>query len=206
MFDATHEILNDGRIHKYKVTQNGQPIPYAEVLNLWQYESNFRSFFISLLSESPFSAYRWETPSITKDTVKRQFEFVLLNSPGLASNPDKMTFRDYFTTDDVNNGIVVFENLGKGAILVVPSPRNSNSSWEGTAFSAYSHLAAFIRGASDGQKQSLWRIVGQTVQQQISDRPLWVSTAGGGVAWLHVRLDTRPKYYGYKVYSLSYRV
>lgn len=206
MFDATHEILNEGRVHKYTLTQHGQPIPYGEVLNLWQYESNFCSFFISLLCESPFSAYRWETPSIAKDTAKRQFEFVLLNSPGLASKPDKTTFRDYFTTDDLNNGIVVFDNLGKDAILVVPSPRNSNSSWVGTEFSAYSHLAAFIRGAPDSQKQALWRIVGQTVQQQISDRPLWVSTAGGGVAWLHIRLDSRPKYYAYKAYSLSDRV
>ena len=108
MFDATHEILNEGRVHKYILNDNGKPIPYTEVLNLWQSDSDFCSFFISLLSESPFSAYRWETPPIPKDTVKRQFEFVLLNSPGLARNPDKMTFGNYFTTDDVNNGIVVF--------------------------------------------------------------------------------------------------
>ncbi|MDJ0515663.1 MAG: hypothetical protein F6K22_25405 [Okeania sp. SIO2F4] len=201
MFDANHEILNEGRVHKYIVTYNSKPISYAEVLNLWQSDSDFCAFFISLLSESPFLTYRWETPPITKDTLKRQFEFVLLNSPGLASNPDKMTFANYFTTDDVNNGIVVFENLGKDAILVVPSPIDSNSSPGGTLFSAYSHLAAFIRHAPDPQKQALWRIVGQTVQQQISDSPLWVSTAGGGVAWLHVRLDSRPKYYGYNVYK-----
>jgi len=30
--------------------------------------------------------------------------------------------------------------------------------------------------------------------------PTWLSTAGGGVAWLHVRLDTRPKYYRYNPY------
>ncbi|MGI9175867.1 MAG: DUF6940 family protein [Rhodothermales bacterium] len=24
---------------------------------------------------------------------------------------------------------------------------------------------------------------------------MWLSTAGGGVSWLHVRLDSRPKYY-----------
>ncbi|MDJ0556079.1 MAG: hypothetical protein QNJ68_16890 [Microcoleaceae cyanobacterium MO_207.B10] len=201
MFDATHKILQEGRIHQYTVTNNGQPIPYSEVLNLWQNESNFRSFFISLLAESHFSAYRWETPPITKDTVKRKFEFVLLNSPGLARNPDKNTYRDYFTTNDVNNGIVVFENLGKDAILVVPSPINSNASFERTTFSAYTHLAAFIRSAPDTQKHALWRIVGQTVQKQISDSPLWVSTAGGGVAWLHVRLDSRPKYYGYEMYK-----
>ncbi|MGD1704433.1 DUF6940 family protein [Dapis sp. BLCC M229] len=201
MFDASHEILKESRVHKYTVTDNGKPISYAEVLNLWQSDSDFCAFFISLLSESPFSAYRWETPPITKDTLKRQFEFVLLNSPGLASNPDKMTFANYFATDDVNNGIVVFENLGKDAILVVPSPIDSNSSLGETLFSAYSHLAAFIRNAPDAQKYALWRIVGETVQQQISDNPLWVSTAGGGVAWLHVRLDSRPKYYGYNLYK-----
>ena len=201
MFDATHEIMNEGRVHKYTVTYNGKPIPYTEVLNLWQSDSDFCSLFISLLSDSPFSAYRWETPPITKDTVKRQFEFVLLNSPDLARNPDKMTFGNYFTTDDVNNGIVVFENLGRDAKLVVPSPIDSNASPGEIAFSAYSHLAAFIRNGSDDQKQALWRIVGETVQQQISDNPLWVSTAGGGVAWLHVRLDSRPKYYGYKLYK-----
>ena len=202
MFDATHEIINEGRVHKYTVTHNGQLIPYAEVLNLWQYESNFHSFFISVLAESPFSAYRWETPPIRKDTVKRQFEFVLVNSPGLATKPDQMTYRDYFTSDDVNNGIVVFENLGKDAILVVPSPIDSSATSDGTGFSDYSHLAAFIRSAPDTQKQALWRTVGQTVQQKISDNPLWVSTAGGGVAWLHIRLDSRPKYYSYEMYRV----
>ncbi len=201
MFNATHEILNQGRVHKYTITDNSKPIPYTEVLNLWQSDPKFCSFFISLLSESPFSAYRWETPPITKDTVKRQFEFVLLNYSTLAHNPDKMTFEDYFTTDDVNNGIVVFENLGKDAKLVVPSPINSNTSPGGTTFSAYSHLAAFMRNGLDAQKHSFWRIVGETVQQEISDNPLWVSTAGGGVAWLHVRLDSRPKYYGYNLYK-----
>ncbi|MEM1169305.1 MAG: hypothetical protein AAGJ08_09600 [Cyanobacteria bacterium P01_H01_bin.35] len=201
MFDATHEILNEGRIHKYTVTDNGKPISYGEVLNLWQSDSNFCSFFISLLSESPFSVYRWETPPITKDTVKRQFEFVLVNSPELASNPDTITFGNYFTTDDVNNGIVVFENLGKNAILVVPSPIDSNASPGGTPFSAYSHLAAFIRYGLDAQKQALWRILGETVQQKISDNPVWINTAGGGVAWLHVRLDSRPKYYRYNLYK-----
>ncbi len=35
---------------------------------------------------------------------------------------------------------------------------------------------------------------------RVGDRPTWLSTAGHGVAWLHVRLDTRPKYYRYTPY------
>ena len=30
-----------------------------------------------------------------------------------------------------------------------------------------------------------------------SDAPAWVSTSGLGVSWLHIRIDTRPKYYSY---------
>jgi hypothetical protein len=28
-------------------------------------------------------------------------------------------------------------------------------------------------------------------------RPVWLSTAGAGVPWLHLRLDDRPRYYGF---------
>jgi hypothetical protein len=35
---------------------------------------------------------------------------------------------------------------------------------------------------------------------RLSARPVWLSTAGAGVAWLHVRLDDRPKYYGFDEY------
>ena len=33
-----------------------------------------------------------------------------------------------------------------------------------------------------------------------SEDPVWVSTNGDGVAWLHVRIDERPKYYAYAPY------
>jgi hypothetical protein len=192
MFETTHKLLNE-RIHKYTVTHNGEPIPYVDALNLWQHDEAFFACFVSLLFDSPFSAYRWETPPITNATANRQFEFVLVDSPGLTRTPDVKTYATYFTNDDINEGIVAFESLGKDAMLIAPSPRGPDST--------YCHLAEFIRNAPDSQKQALWRIVGQTAQQTLTDRPLWVSTAGGGVAWLHVRLDSRPKYYRYAPYK-----
>ena len=33
------------------------------------------------------------------------------------------------------------------------------------------------------------------MDSRVGARPIWLSTAGHGVAWLHVRLDSRPKYY-----------
>jgi hypothetical protein len=34
-------------------------------------------------------------------------------------------------------------------------------------------------------------------------QPIWLSTAGMGVAWLHIRLDERPKYYSHKPYAVA---
>ena len=34
-----------------------------------------------------------------------------------------------------------------------------------------------------------------------SQRRLWMSTEGSGVPWLHVRLDSRPKYYKHHEYT-----
>ena len=50
------------------------------------------------------------------------------------------------------------------------------------------------------QQQALWQAVSKAVEEQICGRPLWLNTAGGGVAWLHVRLDSTPKYYQFAPY------
>ncbi len=47
---------------------------------------------------------------------------------------------------------------------------------------------------------SLWELVGEAMQRRPSHEPVWFSPAGAGVSWLHVRLDDRPKYYGYEPY------
>jgi hypothetical protein len=187
------DILNDGRVHKFRVIRNAEPLSYANALDLWQRDESFRSFFISLLAEVPFAAYRWETPPVTCYTVNREFEFVVLDTPSLARPPDTRVFANHFAAGESDAGIVVFENLGKDAVLVVPTPRAPDS--------AYSHLAAFTRNGPASQNHALWQTVGQTMQQKITPRPVWLSTAGGGVSWVHVRLDRWPKYYGFRRYT-----
>lgn len=88
--------------------------------------------------------------------------------------------------------MVAFPNLGKDAILVVPCPRGSPS--------AYGHLAAFVRQAPKDQTHALWALVGDAMVQRLGTKPVWLSTAGAGVSWLHVRLDDSPKYYGHAPY------
>ena len=196
MFETNIEIIEPDRTTKYRIKSGGDLLTYAEVLKLWRDDAYFRSFFTKLLADSPYSAYRWETPPITRNNTSQDFEFVLLNSPHFSSRKtDDKTFKTYFTTEDKDHGIAEFPNINGDATLIVPSPR--------TDINAYGHLAAFIRNAPKLQTDALWQAIAKTVTNQLGDEPIWLNTAGGGVAWLHVRLDSRPKYYGFKPYKIA---
>jgi hypothetical protein len=183
--------LADGRGLKAALDLDGSTVSYAEVLRRWHQDADFRSWFIALLADCPFSAFRWETPAITAATVDRPFEFVMLDCPGLASKPDAEAFAEHFR-GAAEGGVIAFANLGGDAILIVPCPKGP--------LSAYSHLGAFIREAPANQRHALWERVGATMKRRLNNKPVWLSTAGAGVSWLHVRLDDRPKYYGYEPY------
>ena len=81
MFETEIESLESGRVTQYRIKSAGDVLSYAKVLKLWGDDTEFRSFFTKLLADSPYSAFRWETPAITRKTVAREFEFVLLDSP-----------------------------------------------------------------------------------------------------------------------------
>jgi hypothetical protein len=117
--------------------------------------------------------------------------FVLLDSPGLARRPDPEAFAEHFGGAP-EAGVVVFPNRGGDAIMVVPCPKARPS--------AYGHLAAFVREAPESQRHALWQSVGEAMARRLGAKPVWLSTAGAGVSWLHVRLDDRPKYYGFGPY------
>ncbi len=121
MWTSRIERLANSHGTKVAIDLDSSPVTYADVLHRWQDNADFRSMFIDVLADSPFAAFRWETPPITLATANRPFEFVLLDSPGLASHPDRNAFAEHF--DNAGNvGVVEFPNLGKDAILVVPCP------------------------------------------------------------------------------------
>lgn len=196
MLDVSIDIVEPSRIMRYRLARDGVGLTYSEVLRLWRTDSEFRGDFTGLLAASPFSAFRWETPAVTCSTCNQLFEFVLIDAPRFADRTtDRRTFKDYFTSDDTQQGIVSFMSRGGDAQLIVPSPRTENE--------AYGHFAAFLRQAPMQQADALWIVVGTLMESRIGEKPLWLNTAGGGVAWLHVRLDSRPKYYGYAPYKVT---
>lgn len=193
MYDVITETLPSGAATRYRVLSNGSRLSYGEALDLLKIDGDFRSFLTEQLKQSEYAAFRWETPSIQTNTRSRDFEFVLLDYPSFTKRKtDAETYKSYFASTHEKNGIVSFANLSGDATLIVPSPRTTED--------AYGHFASFLRKAPVLQIDTLWQKIGDVVVGAISDRPLWLSTAGGGVAWLHVRLDSSPKYYGYAPY------
>jgi len=191
MWTTRSEQLGGGHVIKVDLDFDSSPVLYGEVLQRWQEDADFRLMFIRLLADAPFATFRWETPPITAATAKRPFEFVLVDSPGLAAHPDDQAFAEHFRAAS-DSAVVEFTNLGKDAVLIVPCPL--------APVVAYGHLASFARQAPEAQQHALWQLVGAAMQRRLGSKPVWLSTAGAGVSWLHVRLDDRPKYYSYAPY------
>lgn len=194
MYDSITEVIVPEKTLKITIWENGDQISYSSVLGLWESDERFRNFFTNILKECPFDAFRWETPPIKSETIDRPFEFVLHDAAFFVNRTtDSKTFSKYFAADLDNDGIVVFKSLGKDSTLIVPTIQSAED--------IYGHFASFLRNAPTNQIHALWKTIATIVKQAISDSYIWLNTAGGGVAWLHIRLDSRPKYYSHTSYK-----
>ena len=190
LWQSRIDVLESGRIHRVALLRDGAAVSYAKTVERWRTDEAFRAFFVKLLAGAPFEAYFWEVPPVTRATAARAFEFVLVNSPALAAlAPEPGAFAAHL---EPSTTVATFSNLGGDALLVAPTAQGPPA--------VHAHLAAFVRDAPDEQQHALWQAVGAAVAERLSPAPLWLSTSGLGVAWLHVRLDRRPKYYSYPPY------
>lgn len=185
--------LDEGRVLHFRLLYNSAPLSWSEVIDRWQNDPPFRVFFVSTLIDAPFPAYFWETPPVTSATVNAEFECVLVESPQLAGiRTDQHAFTNQFAVAQSDASAISFSNLGGDATLVVPCRSET--------LSDYSQISTFSRTAPAGNQHQLWALVGATLEQQLGTQPVWLSTSGLGVYWIHIRLDTEPKYYTHAPY------
>jgi hypothetical protein len=194
-FSAEITELEEGLVLWYRLLRDNEKLSWSDVVDRWQSDRSFRSFFISLLVDAPFPAYFWETPPVTVSTMTSAFEFVLVNSEELVGvQCDERAFADRFKAAEAGDSVIEFSNFGGDATLVVPCPLEP--------LSAYSQISTFARGAPDDQQHQLWTMVALALKRRVRDQPVWVSTSGLGVYWLHIRIDSMPKYYTYQPYQV----
>jgi hypothetical protein len=139
--------------------------------------------FLSILRDQAYSDYFLEMkPTVLDDS----FKFVILDARGalesMKTSPND--FRQYCTGSSVSS----FYNLGKDAILTIPCPKNSEQ---------YGHLSQFSRSSTLDLQTLLWRRVFSIAKD--AGKPMYISTDGRTVPWLHVRIEDNPKYYKYSL-------
>ncbi|KAL3917564.1 MAG: hypothetical protein SGILL_004653 [Bacillariaceae sp.] len=210
-------------VMRYKVqfadTSNKKPLTFADWIRLVQDDDDgLGTEMTTVLRKAPYKALRFETPGVAGETYKEQlFEFALVNDPSLgnfAAQQDPRTFAEHLKCKSANNAsndqgpaACAFANLGGDARLVAPRDwsKNGGSNDNNNESNHHGHIANFMRGATMEQATEVWKIVATTLQEELANRPrsepLWFSTAGDGVAWLHFRLDSRPKYYRYRPFK-----
>jgi hypothetical protein len=158
--------------------------------------------FVSILSNANMDAFFFETKGVTYSTAsEKAFEFVLVESTYLYKfadvEQDPLIFGEHFAQCTDAFGCV-FPSLGGDSMLIAPKPT------AGMGGNVYGHLAAFVRRAPKDQVIQFWKLVMETYLRRIDEidpEMVWLSTDGTGVAWLHIRLDPRPKYYDYTPFA-----
>jgi hypothetical protein len=172
-------------------------VTVRSVLDALKTEPTAGSWFAACLKALPWRAIYWECPALTPASLGDPFECIALEAPslvGLRAKPE--AFRAHLDAAPARSLVAVFPNLSGDAILVAPKENDRRG---------YPHLAAFLRVAPQAQIVAFFSALASQALSLCREEPAWVSTAGDGVAWLHGRVDRRPKYYRYAPYRAGPR-
>ena len=123
--------------------------------------------------------FLWRTRRKTKTKFEQEFTI----DKNLPRTQNYSAFKTQIKKSK-NKYVIVFPNLAKDTLLVVPMPKRGKN---------FASLKDFIDNASKTQQKVFWRKVKQVANRE---NVVWVSTHGHGVPYLHVRISLKPKYYG----------
>jgi len=156
-------------------------------------------------------AFFWECPPINIQTVSStQFEFVLIPTTAFSdTHADCSAFEEHISLNcnNVNRNIMIFKSLNKDATLISPCTATGTVVTTEVGY-GYTHLYKFLQYGRQNYIEIFLGTIGkqflsilQEKQKTYDLSDTWLSTSGLGIPWLHVRLDSRPKYYQYEGYK-----
>lgn len=164
-------------------------LPRGELPRALRDDPSFRASIADILRSSAFAGYFLELPVIAPFTRHLPSELVLVESAAVAGlRANSAPFANLFAQDSAD--ILVSPSLAGDSTLVIPRPEPGVDA---------AHLARFARTARPERLDALLRAWGQACVAW-NERPMWLSTSGLAVYWLHLRIDPRPKYYAHLPY------
>lgn len=199
-FESYH--MKDGAVKYFLKKNSTGNMTCLEVFGLMKNpDPSLRQFLIDFFRLIKLHGYFWECPPITWNTLNSNiFQFVIVPTHAFKTRKvDSITFNEHFKNME-NEYITKFSSLGGDATLISPKPLTN------VTLSSYINIASFMREAPDIQIDALWKAIGSAfldsdILQGDASRKIWLSTSGLGVSWLHVRLDSVPKYYQWREYK-----
>ena len=154
--------------------------------------------FIEVLRNgTEFEQYYFECPPISNATQNETFEFILKSSSGLDRKSQEGKFNDYFIDPECLS--VEFLSLSNYS-LISPCPPINGTELEKQN---YVHLATFARNGPTNKLKDVLKTSATALMNKVNTTSAswWFSTSGHGVAWLHVRIEPRPKKYRHDAYK-----
>ena len=122
--------INENKIRYRFMKPDNSNLTYAEFLNLLTSRDNdFLKMFRQELNrasseviEPNIASYLWECVPVSKATINKPFEFVVINSPELKrKKQDYSSFQEHFDRSG-GSDVVSFNNPKRDAVLVSPVP------------------------------------------------------------------------------------
>lgn len=182
----------------YRFEEGAKPMSFLRAMNLLENSISFRLQVREALRKSGLKNIYWECPPVSRSTATQDFEFVVIEAIGLQNSPaDPKPFEDKLISCQDRVRVISFESKDKDAPATLIVPCNHAS------LDSYAHLGIFLEKAPLEQQHELLKNVGHILLEKLSktQNPIWLNTSGRGVKFLHVRLDTKPKYYIHMPYT-----
>jgi len=193
MLQARRRSIENGRGEIIQFVEENRLLTAQQLITSWRDDETFRDVFVSELAATTYPGFFWEMPPVSRGALSRAFECAVLRSDALAQmRADPSDFADQLKA--ATGSVTSFHNLGRDALLIVPCRVSSAN--------CYGHFAAFLREGPREQQHALFRRLAIEAEKMLQDgRRFWISTSGLGVPWVHVRLDSYPKYYQHRPYA-----
>lgn len=176
-------------------------VHWNEFVYLLIYSYAFRETLITALRNIHFPAFFWEfNPVSPASSEHLQVQFAVIHCKALENvEVESSSFKEHIRqAKERGMSTAVFSNFAGDSELIIPVAN--------TGGEFLSHIASFINHAPDEIIHEFLIKVGERIEQKLSNKmeksPLWLSTSGLGVYYLHMRIDPRPKYYNYEPFKV----